>query len=93
MPAKPSQTARERNGGPGLPGAASGHDGDHGPVEYGFVAGGQPLVVADGPAVPGDPGQGAFDDPSPQQHLERMQADEAADDLHGELEELSRPGD
>jgi len=42
-------------GGGGLAGEAAGHDDDHGPVDIGLVAGGQPLVVADGPAVAGDP--------------------------------------
>ena len=32
-----------------------------------------PLVVADGAAVPGDPGQGALNDPSAGQDLERVQ--------------------
>jgi RNA-directed DNA polymerase len=44
-----------RLGGGGLAGEAAGHDDDHGPVDIGLVAGGQPLVVADGPAMPGDP--------------------------------------
>jgi hypothetical protein len=39
----------------GLAGEAAGHHDDHGPVDVGFVAGGQPFVVADGSAVAGDP--------------------------------------
>src|SRR5580658_4882226 len=35
----------------------AGHGDDHGPVDVGFVAGGQPFVVPDGPAVAGDPRQ------------------------------------
>jgi len=43
-------------------GEALGHQGDHGPQDHGFVAGGQAFVVADGAAVLADPGEGAFDD-------------------------------
>src|SRR5579859_2857938 len=35
----------------GLAGEAAGHDDDHGPVDVGFVVGGQPLVVPDGGPV------------------------------------------
>ena len=38
-----------------LAGEAAGHDDDHGPVDVGFVVGGQPLVVPDGAPVAGDP--------------------------------------
>jgi len=41
----------------------AGHDDDHGPVDIGLVVGGQPFVVADGPAVAGDPGQRPFHHP------------------------------
>jgi dihydrofolate reductase len=44
-----------RLGGGALAGEPAGHDDDHGPVDVGLVVGGQPLVVADGPAVAGDP--------------------------------------
>src|SRR5690348_10151561 len=37
-------------------GEAAGHEGDHGPQDHGFVAGGQVLVVAGGAAVFADPG-------------------------------------
>jgi hypothetical protein len=37
-------------------GEAAGHQGDHGPQDHGFVAGGQVLVVADGAPVLADPG-------------------------------------
>ena len=76
-----------------LPGQAAAHGDDHGPVDDGLVVGGQPLVVADGPAVPGDPGQGALDDPAAGQHLEGVQVIVAADDLEGELERGGGPGD
>jgi hypothetical protein len=42
-------------GGGALSGEAAGHDDDHGPVDVGLVVDGLPLVVADGPPVPGDP--------------------------------------
>ena len=54
---------------------------------------GQPLVVADGAAVPGDPGQGPLDDPPAGQHLEGVQVTGTADDLDGELERAGGPGD
>jgi hypothetical protein len=46
---------------------------DHGPVGVSFVVGGQPLVVADGAAMAGDPGQGPLHDPPAGQHLEGVQ--------------------
>ena len=51
-------------GSAGVTGEAPGHDDDHGPVKHGLVVGGQPLLVADGATAPGDPGQGALDDPA-----------------------------
>lgn len=40
-------------GGGAVAGEAAGHDDDHGPVDVGFVMGGQSLAVADDAAVPG----------------------------------------
>jgi hypothetical protein len=60
-------------GGLGFAGQTPGHDDDHGPVDVGLVAGGQVLVVADGPPVAGDSRQGALDDPAAGQDLERVQ--------------------
>ena len=54
----------------GWPGEAAGHQGDHGPGDHGFVAGGQVLVVADGAAVLADPGEGSLDNPAAGQDLE-----------------------
>ena len=39
-------------------------DSDHCPADHGFVVGRQPFVVPDAASVPGDPGQGPFDDPA-----------------------------
>jgi hypothetical protein len=39
-------------------GQAPGHEGDHGPQDHGFVAGGQVLMIAGGSAVLADPGEG-----------------------------------
>src|SRR6266480_2631829 len=57
-------------------GEATGHEGDHGPQDHGFVAGGQVLVIAGGAAVLADPGEGALDDPAAGQHLEGVQVAE-----------------
>jgi hypothetical protein len=51
-------------------GQAAGHEGDHGPEDHGFVAGGQALVVAGGAAVLADPGEGPFYDPAAGQDFE-----------------------
>jgi len=48
----------------GGPGQTPGHEGDHGPQDHGFVAGGQVLVVAGGAPVLADRREGAFDDPA-----------------------------
>src|SRR5690348_3293152 len=60
-------------GGAALAGEAAGHDDDHGPVDVGLVVGGQPLVIADGAAVAGDPGQRPLHDPPAGQYLEGVQ--------------------
>ena len=70
-----------------------GHQGDHGPQDHGFVAGGQAFVVADGPAVLADPGEGALDHRAAGQDLEGVQVTGAPDDLDGELERAGGPGD
>jgi hypothetical protein len=54
-------------------GQAAGHQGDHGPQDHGFVAGGQVLVVADGAAVLADPGEGPLDYPAAGQDGEGVQ--------------------
>jgi hypothetical protein len=55
-------------------GEAAGHEGDHGPDDHGFMAGrgrgGEAFVVAGGPAVLADPGEGALDDHAAGQDLE-----------------------
>ena len=66
-------------------GQAAGHEGDHGPQDHGFVAGGQVLVVADGAAVLADPGEGPLDDPAAGQDLEGVQV-ALGDDLQGHLQ-------
>ena len=53
-------------------GEAPGHEGDHGPQDHGFVAGGQVLVVASGAPVLADPGEGPLDDPAAGQYFEGM---------------------
>jgi hypothetical protein len=77
------------------PGEAAGHGDDHGPVDAGLVVSGQPLVVADGAAVAGDPGQGALDDPPAGQDLEGVQVIGPFDDFQGQLrlEPGPSPGD
>ena len=49
-------------------GQAACHEGDHGPQDHGFVAGGQALVVADGAAVLADPGERPLYHPPPGQY-------------------------
>src|SRR5205809_6801121 len=66
-----------------LPGEAAAHGDDHGPVDDGLVVCGQPLVVAGGAAVAGDPGQGALDDPAAGPHLGGVQVTSAPDDPDG----------
>jgi len=41
-----------------------------GPLDHRLVMGGQPLVVADGAAIPAEPGEGPLDDPAARQDLE-----------------------
>ena len=65
-------------------GQAAGHEGGHGPQDHGFVAGREGFVVADGPAVLADPGEGALYDPAAGQHLEGVRL-AAGDDLQGHL--------
>src|SRR5436309_13041747 len=76
-----------------LPGEAAAHGDDHGPVDDGLVVCGQPLVVAGGAAVAGDPGQGAPGDPAAGQHLEGVQVTGARDELDGDDERGPGPGD
>src|SRR5215470_5360605 len=67
-------------------GQAPGHEGDHGPQDHGFVAGGQVLVVAGGAAVLADPGEGPFHDPAARQNLKGVPValgDDLYSDLHG----------
>src|SRR5881392_2976934 len=66
-------------------GEAAGHEGDHGPQDHGFVAGGQVLVVAGGAAVLADPGEGPFDDPAAGQDLEGVRV-ALGDDLQSHLQ-------
>src|SRR5215469_1387281 len=73
-------------------GQAAGHDGDHGPVDGGFVVGGEAFVVACAAAVAGDPGQGPLDHPAAGQDLEGVLVVGAFDDLDGQLEVGGRPG-
>ena len=65
-------------------GEAPGHDHDHGPVDVGFVVGGQPLVVADGAAVAGDPRQRPLDHPPAGQDLKGVQVIGPFHDLQGQ---------
>src|SRR5438874_4177939 len=67
-------------------GEAAGHEGDHGPGDHGFVAGGQVLVVADGAPVLADPGEGSLHDPAAGQDLEGVQIIGTADDLEPEVQ-------
>ena len=57
------------------------------------MVGGQPLVVSDGPPVPGDPGQRPLDHPAAGQDFEGVQVIGPPDDLDGELERGLGPGD
>src|SRR5215467_12128552 len=72
-------------------GEAPGHEGDHGPQDHGFVAGGQVLVVAGGAAVLADPGEGALDDPAAGQDLEGVGV-ALGDDLEGHLQRAGVSG-
>src|SRR6185437_5477338 len=63
------------------PGQAACHEDGHGPVDVGFVVGGQAFVVAGAAAVAGDPCQGALDHPAAGQHLEGVGALGPFDDL------------
>jgi hypothetical protein len=76
----------------GVVGQALGHEGDHGPQDHGFVAGGQVLVVADGAAVFADPGEGPLDDPAAGQDLEGVRV-AFADDFQGHVENLGPGGE
>jgi hypothetical protein len=53
-------------------GQAACHEGDHGPQDHGFMAGGEALVVADGAAVLADPGERPLYDPPSGQYFERV---------------------
>src|SRR5260370_12858051 len=53
-----------RLSGGGLAGEAAGHDDDHGPVDVGLMVGAKPFIVADGPAVAGNPRQRPLYDPA-----------------------------
>ena len=66
-------------------GEAPGHEGDHGPQDHGFVAGGQVLIIAGGAAVFADPGEGPFDDPVAGQDLEGVRV-ALGHDLEGHLQ-------
>src|SRR5439155_27287586 len=66
-------------------GQAAGHEGDHGPQDHGFVAGGQVLVVPDCAAVLADPGEGPLDDPAAGQDFEGVRF-ALGDDLQGHLQ-------
>jgi GNAT superfamily N-acetyltransferase len=74
------------------PGQAACHEDGHGPVDVGFVVGGQAFVVAGAAAVAGDPCQDALDHPAAGQHLEGVGALGPFDDLHVQLQPLLRPG-
>jgi hypothetical protein len=66
-------------------GETAGHEGDHGPQDHGFVAGGQLLVVPDGAAVLADPGEGPLDDSAAGQDLKDVLL-APGDHLHGDLQ-------
>jgi len=66
-------------------GQAAGHQGDHGPQDHGFVAGGQVLIVADGAAVLADPGECPLYHPAAGQDLKDVLL-APGDDLHGDLQ-------
>src|SRR5215468_6493313 len=72
-------------------GQAAGHQGDHGPQDHGFVAGGPVLVVADGAPVLADPGEGPLHDPAAGQHLEGVPV-ALGDDLECHLQGLGPGG-
>src|ERR1017187_1468166 len=71
-------------------GQASCHDHDGGPVHHGLVVSGPAFVVADQPAVPQQPAEGALDDPSAADDLEAGLV-AALDDLQGEAGGLFHP--
>src|ERR1035438_4779887 len=71
-------------------GQAPCHDHDGGPVHHGLVVSGPAFVVADQPAVPQQPAEGALDDPSAADDLEAGLV-AALDDLQGEAGGLFHP--
>src|ERR1039458_6633027 len=71
-------------------GQASCHNHDGGPVHHGLVVSGPAFVVADQPAVPQQPAEGALDDPSAADDLEAGLV-AALDDLQGEAGGLFHP--
>src|SRR6059058_1982764 len=73
-------------------GQAAGHEGDHGPVDGGFVVGGEAFVVAGAAAVAGDPGQRPFDHPAAGQDFEGVLVCGAFDDVDGQVEVGGGPG-
>ena len=65
----------------------------HGQIYHGFAAFGERLVVFAQTAVAAEPGERAFDDPSPGQDHEARQVVAALDDLQDPATELPRPLD
>ena len=62
-------------------GQASGHEGDHGPLEHPGVVLWKAFVLADGAAAAVAPGERALDRPSAVQHDEGGLPGESRDDL------------
>jgi hypothetical protein len=84
---------RRRAAGQWLAGGAAGHDDDHGPVDVGFVVGGQPFVVPDGAPVADDPRQSSLDHPPAGQDLEGVQVIGPFHDLYPQAQPGLGSGD
>src|SRR5260370_37658360 len=81
-----------RLSGGGLAGEAAGDGDDHGPVDVGLMVGAKPVIVADGPAVAGNPRQRPLYDPAAGQYLEGVQVIGPPDDLQRQLRLELAPG-
>jgi hypothetical protein len=77
-----------------LAGQTPGHDGDHRPLDHCLVMVGQPFVVADGTAIPAEPGEGTLDDPAAGQDLKGVRqapTDELDAQAQAAAQATSRP--
>jgi hypothetical protein len=66
--------------------------GDHRPLDHRLMMGGQPFVVADGAAIPAEPGEGPLDHPAARQDLEGVRQ-APADQLDAQAQGGRRPAE